>query len=99
MDQYLPAFVSEAIDRTKRYAISRTGEDPVMLTTADFVQAAEGLRTQFEMMNDAGEGAKLPTLDQSFKETTAAAIQEEIEMRADWGTGEMVRTGNGDNNT
>lgn len=99
MDQYLPAFVSEAIDRTKRYAISRTGEDPVLLTTQDFVQAAEGLRTQFEMMNDAGEGAKLPTLDQSFKETTAAAIQEEIEMRADWGVGEMVRTGNGENNT
>jgi hypothetical protein len=61
MEGFLPAFVKEAIDRTLRYAISRSeGEvEDLMLTTEDFVLAASGLRPQLDLMNGAGEG-KIP---------------------------------------
>lgn len=55
MEGYLPAFVTEAVERTQRYAIARTGGDPEALTTADFVAAAHGLRPQFDLMQGASE--------------------------------------------
>lgn len=64
MDGYLPAFIKESIDRAIRYALVREeGLKPTNLATEDFVLAAEGLRPQWEMMNDAGEGKKRPTLE------------------------------------
>jgi transitional endoplasmic reticulum ATPase len=56
MEGYLPAFVKEAIDRTMRYAIAREGGRPSEVTTTDFVGAADGLRDQLKLMEDAGEG-------------------------------------------
>lgn len=94
MDQYLPAFVSESIDRAKRYAITRTGKDPTELTTADFVNAADGLRDQFNRMNDAGEGSKLPTLDLTMRETIQAAAADQLAITDGKGfTADVVRSG------
>lgn len=75
MDGFMPAFVKEAIDRTTRYAVARTGGQPDRLTTEDFVNAAEGLRPQHILMEKATEGELPPPL------TTAMSniIRESIE--------------------
>lgn len=77
MEGFLPAFVKEAIDRTLRYAISRSdGEvDDLVLETEDFVLAANGLRPQLDMMLDAGEG-KVP-------DPLGTAIRNEVRRAVD----------------
>jgi transitional endoplasmic reticulum ATPase len=52
---FVPAFVKEAADRTRRYAIARTGGDTsdLELTTDDFVHAATGLRPHLDLMHGA----------------------------------------------
>lgn len=60
---FLPAFAAEAISRAMRYTIARTGGDDMTITTSDLVQAAEGLRPQLEIMNEAAEGSRVATLD------------------------------------
>lgn len=71
---YLPAFVKEAIDRTMRYAIARTEGEPMFLETSDFVAAAEGLRAQLQLMQDAGEGKRTPDLETAFKNAAQKAF-------------------------
>jgi transitional endoplasmic reticulum ATPase len=71
---FLPAFVKEAVDRTMRYAIARTGGEPMFLTTEDFVAAALGLRPQLEQMNGAGEGRKTPDLETAFMNAATKAF-------------------------
>jgi transitional endoplasmic reticulum ATPase len=55
-EAFLPAFAKEAIDRAARYALDRSGGRVEVLTTEDFVDAAEGLVPQLELMRGAGEG-------------------------------------------
>jgi len=78
MEGFLPAFVKEAIDRTKRYAIARNAGELTKLTTDDFVHAANGLRPQLEMMNEAKEGVKTDKLGDVLK----ASVREAIERQA-----------------
>lgn len=52
-DGLLPAFAKEAIDRAQRYAISRSGGVPQIITDQDLIGAAEGIRTQVAMMDGA----------------------------------------------
>lgn len=49
MAGYMPAFVKEAIDRTVRYAVSRSGGSVGKITTEDLVGAANGLRAQLAL--------------------------------------------------
>lgn len=58
MEGYLPAYVKEAVDRSLRYAVARTGGVPEKLDTADFVAAALGLRDQLALQEGAGEGTQ-----------------------------------------
>lgn len=53
MEGYMPAFVTEALKRVVLYS-----EDANHFTTADLVGAAEDLRPQFELMEQASEGSK-----------------------------------------
>lgn len=73
-ENFLPAFVKEAVDRTMRYAIARTGGEPLFLTTEDFVAAAQGLRPQLDLMNEAGEGRKTPDLETAFMNAASKAF-------------------------
>jgi hypothetical protein len=76
MQDYLPAFVKESIDRTKRYAIARNDGEVGTLTTEDFVLAAEGLRPQLDLMGEAGEGVKADSLGQALEKRVRAAIDQ-----------------------
>lgn len=74
MDGYLPAFVKEAIDRTARYSIARTGTVS-LLTTDDFVYAANGLRPQLEMMTDAKEGRESDPMARVFSKVMRSEME------------------------
>lgn len=50
---YMPAFVKEALDRTIRYSVVRNAGQLGQITTDDLIEAAEGLRAQFELMHGA----------------------------------------------
>lgn len=56
-----PAFNVEAINRAIRYMLNRTrGGSEEVITTTDLVSAANGLRRQLDLMQDAREGASEP---------------------------------------
>lgn len=72
---FLPAFAKEAIDRTMRYALSRSAGNPdVKLTTSDFVEAAMGLHPQLDLMLGAGEGEQ----PESFEQMVARAANKGV---------------------
>lgn len=78
MKGYLPAFVKETAERAVRYAIARDSGDTEVLTTHDLVAAAEGLRFQWTLMNDAGEGTVPPALDTAFARTIDKAVDARV---------------------
>jgi transitional endoplasmic reticulum ATPase len=69
--EFTPAFAKEAISRAKRYAIAREGGKPTMLTTSDFVGAANSLKPQLDLMHDADEEKTSPSLDKALREVVA----------------------------
>ena len=71
---FLPAFAKEAADRAVRYAIARAEGEAILLSTADFVGAANGLRPQLELMEGAGEAKQQPTLDAAIKSAVTDAV-------------------------
>jgi transitional endoplasmic reticulum ATPase len=74
MHGYLPAFAKEAMDRAIRYSISRNQGRPDVIHTQDLVNAAEGLRTQWQLMHDAEEGVPTFTLDNVVKGVVEQAV-------------------------
>jgi hypothetical protein len=75
MDGFLPAFVKEAIDRAKRFALVRNkGEVRRPLTTQDFVNAGLSLRSQLELMEGAKEGRSPDSLSLALKRQVAEAV-------------------------
>lgn len=65
-DGLLPAFATEAIGRALRYAIARSGGVPQMITGDDLIGAANGLRTQVRMMEDAPELSHNGSVDEAI---------------------------------
>lgn len=75
-DGFLPAFAGEAIDRAMRYSIARNRGNLGVLETEDFVNAANGLRPQLELMEKAQEGVKVHPLDEVFQAAVRSALSE-----------------------
>jgi transitional endoplasmic reticulum ATPase len=69
MEGYMPAFVNEALTRVKLYARSVEA-----FTTRDLVRAAEGLRAQFNLMENASEGKGRPTMDGAMRSLVQDAL-------------------------
>jgi hypothetical protein len=78
MKGYLPAFIKEAAERALRYAIARNEGEIDVLQTDDLVYAAEGLRTQYNLMNEADEGAIRPSLDRAFTDAVDSAVENRL---------------------
>ena len=56
MEGYLPAFIAEAAQRAVRYSVVRNeGDIGQNITTEDLVDSANGLREQYDLMQDAPE--------------------------------------------
>lgn len=61
----LPAFVSEAITRVRRYQLDRTGDFGIV-ETEDLENSARGLRRQLQLMSEADEGIARHTIDSAL---------------------------------
>jgi len=81
MHGFLPAFVVEAVNRAVRYAVSRNhGSAQFTIETDDVVRAAQGLRRQLELMNDAQEGTRdKVTVDGALSRVVEAAIEAKLD--------------------
>lgn len=62
MQGFTAAWVAEAVGRTVRYRIAREGK-LTKISTEDLVDAAEGLRVQLDLMNNAVESKVPPKLE------------------------------------
>lgn len=70
---FTPAYVREAIDRSVRFAIARTGEVS-SISTDDLVHACQSLRPQLAMQQAAKDREEpLPTLDAAFRQAVSIA--------------------------
>jgi len=79
MEGFYPAFVREALERAKTFAVSRLkGASGYTLSTVDLVKAAQSLATQLGHLNGAAEGERLPTLDQVIGERVLVATREAV---------------------
>jgi transitional endoplasmic reticulum ATPase len=74
MEGFLPAFVKEATDRAMRYAIARNDGEVGVLNTQDFVDAADGLRPQLDLMEGASEGTGPETLARALRHEVESAL-------------------------
>lgn len=80
---FMPAFVKEAADRTRRYAITRAHGDieDLQLTTEDFVKAAQGLRPQLILMRDAKDIVARDPLSIVFRRDVEKSVDEVLRER------------------
>lgn len=79
MTGFYPAFVREAVERAKTFAVSRgKGGRNYMLDTVDLENAAHSLRPQLEMLNDAAEGEIRPSLETALGGVVVAAAQRAV---------------------
>lgn len=80
LPDFMPAFVKEAADRTRRYAITRSGgkTDGLLLTTDDFVHAAVGLRPQLELMKGAKDLVERDPMSTVVKRDVGAELEDRL---------------------
>lgn len=64
---FYPAFVKEAVDRAKRFSLLQNKGKLAPFTTQDFVDAADSLKPQLELMDVAEEGARPTTISDLIK--------------------------------
>ena len=79
MNGYMPAFVREALDRAIRYSIARGNGTADAITTADVVNAAEGLRAQHDLMESAAEHGPADPLSVAMARVITDAIAPAVE--------------------
>jgi transitional endoplasmic reticulum ATPase len=95
MDGFYPAFVREAVERAKSFAVSRAkGVRTYTLSTDDLVKAARSLHPQLAQLKAASEGLAKPVL-----ETVLSTAFEEAAQRAVHGTKLKFNYGGGDDGT
>jgi ATPase family protein associated with various cellular activities (AAA) len=75
---FLPAFAKEAISRAMAYSISRNRGQLGVITTDDLKNAADGLRPQLKLMNDATEGVRPATVESTFASLLDRRVREAI---------------------
>jgi len=79
MEGYMPAFVKEAVERAVRYNMARNKGVPTVLETQDFVDAANGLRAQFDLMQAAQEGTHKPALEVAYGAALEDAVRDVLD--------------------
>ena len=69
---FVPAFVREAAERAVRYSLVRSGGALAEIGTEDLINAANGLRPQFERMQGAPEST---TSEMTLRQVVESAVQ------------------------
>lgn len=74
---FLPAFLREMIDRAKRYALDQLDENAAFkIGGNDLADAALGLRTQLNLMTEAGEGTPRDSFDEVMGRIIASKFEQ-----------------------
>lgn len=82
---YKPAFVTEFADRTVRYVIAKSGTaDDQLISTQDLVNAAVGLRPQYEKMMGANDQPVIDKVGEALKRDVAEAVSSLMETQSYW---------------
>lgn len=77
LDGFLPAFATEAIQRSMRYSIMRNGGKPGIITTQDLVLAAEGMAAHIALMDAASRAVdKRPSLETALTGVITDALSD-----------------------
>jgi len=77
MENFLPAYIKESVQRAKLYAINRLeGKADYVLATDDLVDAALGLRPQLDLQDAAGYGEPRPTLDVAMEDRIIQGVKQ-----------------------
>lgn len=74
MEGYMPAFVREALDRAVGYSVSANEGSLGKISTDDLVWAADSLREQYQMMEEAGEKAPDVTVGTAIEQVVVEAV-------------------------
>jgi ATPase family associated with various cellular activities (AAA) len=72
---FLPAFVVEAARRAQRYTMASNEGRPGIMATEDLVLAADALRPQLELHENAKEGANVVRMDDLVRQTVENVIK------------------------
>lgn len=91
-ENYMPAFVGEVAERTLRQVMVRENGQPEVLTTEDFVESAQALRHQFDLMVNADEIRPIAPIQDSLREEFRAVMREAIPMDGDGDQSWYVRS-------
>ena len=77
MEDFLPAFVREAVNRSIMFSIDRlNGATNYVIDSEDLVGAALSLRPQLDYLNEAKEGKLRPTFDVAFEHMVKKGLKE-----------------------
>lgn len=90
MEGFLPAFAREAMDRSVRYNLMRGQGHASVIQTDDLVYAAEGLRPQLKLMEEAKERPSPDALSVAMTDAMATVVNEAQLVDSD---GDPVRGG------
>lgn len=74
MDGYMPAFVREALNRAVRYSIASHDGKPGPVGTTELLDAADSLRDQLALMDNAGTEPAPDSLASAFEREIMKAI-------------------------
>lgn len=79
---YKPAFVTEFADRTVRYVIAKHGSaQDHLISTEDLVNAAHGLRPQYDKMMGANDQPVIDKVGEAIKRDIAETVNTVMESR------------------
>lgn len=70
----LPAFASESIRRAMRFSLARNQGVLDVIETVDLVAAAQALRPQLRLMNEANEGVHRPLIEQAMGDLVGRSV-------------------------
>jgi hypothetical protein len=73
---FLPAFAKEATDRAIRYSLVRGAGEALPINTSDLINAANGLRPQLALMDDAIEGIHRDSLAEEFRRLVRQGVDQ-----------------------
>ena len=79
MDGFMPAFVREADNRTILYSVARNKGELVKLETDDFVAAADGLRPQLELMDEAADNVPKDTVSEALSKVVQTTVYDIVD--------------------
>lgn len=78
MQGYMPAFVREALDRAVGYSVSSHNGRLGLIGTDELVNAADSLREQYQMMEDANEGVVPDCISEAVRDIVAEVVTEKV---------------------